>query len=350
MTPSSRLRKVSAPGAVAFAAIVLAGASLARGADEEATARALFSEGRRLAAAGDYAAACPKFEDSYRLDPGIGTNFNLADCFEHIGRTASAWARFLDVAAATRAAGQGEREKVARARAEALEPRLARLIIVVSQPVDGLAIRRDGTSVGEASWGVAVPIDPGTHLVEASAPHKLAWSLSAEVPQTPGDVRVEVPVLADAPPNPPPAAPASVVAATGVQPSAVEVGPPRRARTPVVIALGAVGLAGLTVGTIYGIKFLLANDQLSTICIHTPNACPQSDYQHFNQLRADAYQYRTYEFVGFGVGTAALLAAAYLWWRWPVPRASARGVTSTRPLAWPSLSDAAWGLTLSMPL
>jgi hypothetical protein len=232
MTPSNRGRRVSVGIAVATAVIFLADPPVARAADEEATARALFAEGRRLAATGDYAAACPKFEDSYRLDPGIGTNFNLADCFEHIGRNASAWARFMDVAAATRAAGQTEREKVARARAQALEPRLARLVIVVSQPTVDLAVRRDGTPVGEASWGVAVPIDPGTHVIEASAPHKLSWSSTAQVPQAPGDVRVEVPELAIVPPEPPPAPVASAVAAGGVQPLALEAGPAHGARAP----------------------------------------------------------------------------------------------------------------------
>src|SRR5436189_3072489 len=101
---------------------------------DAAGARVLFAEGRKLVDAGNYAAACPKFEDSFRLDPGVGTNFNLADCFERIGRTASAWARFLDVAAATKAAGQVERERVARWRAAALERRLTRMIVEVSSP------------------------------------------------------------------------------------------------------------------------------------------------------------------------------------------------------------------------
>ena len=51
----------------------------------------LFAEGGKLVADGDHTAACPKFEESFHLDPGIGTGFNLADCWEHIGRTASAF-------------------------------------------------------------------------------------------------------------------------------------------------------------------------------------------------------------------------------------------------------------------
>src|SRR5215212_4797523 len=103
----------------------------AEGAPNAAAARALFGEGRKLAAQGKYREACPKFEESLRLDPGMGTQFNLADCLEHTGRTATAWAQFLDVAAAARAAAQSERERVARERAAALEPKLSRLTIEV---------------------------------------------------------------------------------------------------------------------------------------------------------------------------------------------------------------------------
>src|SRR5690349_20750961 len=89
-------------------------------AEEAATpmapARQAFMEGRKLAQAGDYAAACPKFEESLRLEVGVGPQFNLADCWEHIGRTASARALFLGAAASAKAVGQADREQVLRER------------------------------------------------------------------------------------------------------------------------------------------------------------------------------------------------------------------------------------------
>jgi serine/threonine-protein kinase len=101
----------------------------ADGAADVVVARTLFADARTLADAGHYEEACPKFEESRRLLAGVGTIYNLADCYEHVGRTASAWATFLDAAAAAASAGEGEREKVARTRAAALEPRLTRLRI-----------------------------------------------------------------------------------------------------------------------------------------------------------------------------------------------------------------------------
>src|SRR5258706_9020963 len=93
---------------------------------DKATAQALFDQGKTLLSKGDVAGACPKFEESQRLDPGIGTQFNLATCYERAGRTASAWTLFLEVASAARAAHQPDREKLARSRAADLEPNRAK--------------------------------------------------------------------------------------------------------------------------------------------------------------------------------------------------------------------------------
>src|SRR5687767_6169905 len=102
---------------------------------DSAAARALFSEGRELMEKDRFEEACPKLEESLRLDHGMGTQFNLAHCWDKLGRTASAWALFLDVAAAARASNQPQRETAARERAKALEPKLTRMRIEVTQVV-----------------------------------------------------------------------------------------------------------------------------------------------------------------------------------------------------------------------
>ena len=75
----------------------------ARAADT-AAAQSLFSDARKLMLAGNFADACPKREESEKLDPGMGTLYNLGDCYEHVGKTASAWAAFDEVANEARAA------------------------------------------------------------------------------------------------------------------------------------------------------------------------------------------------------------------------------------------------------
>jgi len=127
----------------ALAAVVALAPSAVWGqsAGDKAAAQVLFERGKQLASEGDHASACPKFEESQRLDPGVGPMFNLADCYERTGRTASAWSLFLEVAAMMRA--EPDRERIPRQRAANLEPKLSRLSIRVptDAQVEGVQIR-----------------------------------------------------------------------------------------------------------------------------------------------------------------------------------------------------------------
>ncbi|WP_437594847.1 hypothetical protein [Sorangium sp. So ce1000] len=177
-----------------FLAALLVGGRDARA--DTAAAQALFDAARQLMAQGKYADACPKLEESQRLDPGIGTQFNLAACYEQLGRTASAWSMFLEVAGAAKAAGQPEREKVARQRAAALEPGLIRLTITA--PADAPAdfqVKRDGALVGRAQWGTPVPVDPGKHTVEASAAGRAPFARSVELTRAGASETLAIPPL-----------------------------------------------------------------------------------------------------------------------------------------------------------
>ena len=126
---------------------------------DRAAAQALFDQAVQLRDEGQISEACAKFEESLRLDPGVGTRFNLADCMERDGRFATAWSHFLEVVAATEMAGQGYRADVARARAKKLEPKLSKLQLTPTSPVTGMAIKRNGIVVGQAQWDTAVPVD-----------------------------------------------------------------------------------------------------------------------------------------------------------------------------------------------
>ena len=168
-------------------------------ADDPAGAQALHDEAKALMKDGKWSAACPKLEESQRLSPAVGTRFKLADCLEHTGRTASAWANFLGVAATAKEKGQKDREIEARTRAAALEPKLSRLAIVVPEAsrVAGLDVKRDGESVGAAQWGTPLPVDPGVHEVLASAPGKRAYKAQLEIAGDASTAKVLIPALED---------------------------------------------------------------------------------------------------------------------------------------------------------
>jgi hypothetical protein len=99
--------------------------------DERALATALFREGRRLMAEGRPAEACPKLEESQRLDPGGGTLLNLALCHELEGRTATSWSEFANALSIARRDHRDDRAAEAQRHMASLEPKLARLRLVV---------------------------------------------------------------------------------------------------------------------------------------------------------------------------------------------------------------------------
>src|SRR5512139_3095133 len=64
--------------------------------EDQAAAEALFLQGGKLKAQGKIEEACNKWAASQRLDPAVGTLLFLGDCYEALGRTASAWATFTE--------------------------------------------------------------------------------------------------------------------------------------------------------------------------------------------------------------------------------------------------------------
>lgn len=228
---------------------------------ETAAAEGLFYESRTLMQAGRFAEACPKLEESMRLDPGIGTQFNLADCNEHIGKLATAWIAFNDAAGQSKLSNQPEREKIARKRAAALEPRLPRLAVDVTDPPAGLEVKRDALIVAPSAWGTPVPVDPGTHRISVTAPGKQPWETTVTTRE--GKVaRVSVPrdlpdiggptVIAP-PPPPAPAEPVTALAAPFPEPIVEGHGGTQRGIGWVVTSLG---VAGVGVGAGFGLSSL----------------------------------------------------------------------------------------------
>lgn len=321
MTRGDRGRASALALVVALAAFSASSPSLA-GESDEAAARALFADGRRLVDAGNYAEACPKFEESLRLYPGAGTKFNLADCFEHLGRTASAWSLFLDVASASRVAERIEREQVARRRAAALEPKLTRLVVEVVSAVDGLAVERDGVAVGVASLGIPIPVDPGEHRIAASAPAKKGWSQSIRAPSG-STIVVSIPMLEAMPP------PGSELGPPTRSRSQPALSPGRHFTIPTVV-VGSLGLAALTTSAVLAFEVQSENEQAKGLCAKDLCASVDEKSQH-DRLLADARRNRTLAYAGAGIGVAAVLTAIYLWWQTDEPEGAGTARTAQAP-------------------
>jgi hypothetical protein len=301
--------RASSIGTLAALLIVVPAQARADASGKEADV--LFNEGRALMLQNNYAEACPKLERSEALDPGIGTALNLARCYDLAGKPASAWAMYQRVIDATHVAGQTERESAARELQRGLLGRLSRLTIrpslaAAKQP--GLEIRCDGVLVTKASWGESVPIDPGTHVVQATAPDGVPWRTTFAIERDAQRVDLEVPALASkAPalvPIPPLAAePASVPAST---------------QRIIAAVLGGAGLVGVGVGSYFG---------LHSLALHSRDGCAGDVCDPAGaQVRNDARTEGTRSTVSFVVGGVLIAAAAVVW----ITAPSSRGAPARR--------------------
>ncbi|HMJ10319.1 MAG TPA: PEGA domain-containing protein [Polyangiaceae bacterium] len=136
---------------------------------DRAVAEALFRSGREALGKGDHATACQRFEESNRLEPAVGTVFNLANCREKLGQLAAAWQRYQE--AVQKLPSGDERIQIASQRAAALEPRLSKLSLFLPEDAPpGTVVLKDGTELGSGSLGVALPVDPGEHKLIVRAP------------------------------------------------------------------------------------------------------------------------------------------------------------------------------------
>jgi len=246
------------------------------------------------------------------LESGLGTQFNLADCWEHLGRTASAQALFIGAAASAKAAGQVDREQVLRDRAAALEPRIPRLVIEVEDPDPKLVVKRAELPLDSEAYGKAKAVDPGSYEIVAKSPGKKPWQQTVAVPAGAGVVTVAVPRLEALEPKvePPPAPKKDKPKPTQVSGSPLT---DRRSRGPSlgVLGLGAVGVGGLAVGTIMAVRYSSANSDAKKICPGSFDCTTQQISAHDRKVD-DARTARTWTYVGFGVGAVGLGAAAAL--------------------------------------
>ena len=313
---------------------------------DKATAEALYVAGKKLMAESNYGEACKKFEESQRLDAGVGTLMYLSDCYEKSGRTASAWATWREAAAAARTAGQADRETTARERAAALESKLSTLSIVVpnANRPQGLEIKRDGTVLSEAVWSIVSPIDPGIHVVEATAPGKKPWRAEVNVRKHGAKASVTIPMLEDAaagapvaaPPGARQPAPTTPPASSAAQPAASDTGiapPPSSAQKTWGFVIGGLGLAGIGAGTFFALNTQQQLDDRKKVCPSEQN-CTQDEIDDNDRLTKDAKNNAMAANIGFIGGGAAVLGGIILIATAPKakPRPAAAGDIRVAPM------------------
>lgn len=270
--------------------------------DAEARAKQLFDAALADAQAENYRDACPKFRASYTINRKASTLLNLGTCYERNGQTASAWGAFSEAVGAARQAGHPEWAAQASERIRALEPRVVKVTIVVpaGTRVPGLTLKRDGAELTESEWGFPTPVDPGEHLLAATAPGKIPWKTTFKIAEG-APLTVQVPPLVDEPVEKP------KVVVVAPPPAPPGFWSPLRV---VGLSAGSVGVVALGVGTVLAIVAKGRYDTSREAC--PTAACTDPKALSDNRAAFDLATGSTIAMVSGAVLTAAG-ATLFLW-------------------------------------
>jgi hypothetical protein len=300
-------------------------------------AEKLFAQANQLADQGNFAAACPLLEQSNSMDPGIGTQFNLADCYEHTDRAASALSLFREVEKVAREAGKVERQQSAHQRAEALEKVVSRIQVTVPPEVadfPGLVLSCDDKPIDKSDFGRALPFDPGSHLVSASAAGRLPWKVRVILGHEGKALTVPMLIAAAAPPLPP----AATSPTLGTQ------------RTLALVSGGA-GVVGIAVGSVFGILSIVQHNTYTSDCAIVGDTCTGKNPSGGASATAgasassSAVTFGNVSTVGFIVGGVGVAGALVLWFTAP-KREGSRPSTLTGVDLVPSVGPRSGSMTL----
>ncbi|MCE9571979.1 MAG: hypothetical protein K8W52_02365 [Deltaproteobacteria bacterium] len=308
--PTRLIGRAAALAAIALA--VIAFASPRAHAQAHPAAEQLFRDGKELMKSGKLAEACAAFEASEKTEHNVATVMNAADCREKNQQYAAAWALFLQADSNTRGdASKAALNATAKKRVAALEPRLSFLTISVPDEsrVEGLEVTRDGALVDPVEWNRAIPVDGGSHVVAGKAPGHEPWSTTVEVAAEKDKQSVEVPKFKELP---------KIINHEVDQGSGLATAPALpRPPSPITprrkIALGVVGGGVLAAGV--GIGFGLSARSLRSDAVATcpPSACTTADQDRANALNDRGRKRALIANIAFGVGGAAVIAGAVLW-------------------------------------
>ncbi len=265
-------------------------------ADNKDKADALFKQGKKLMEDKRYADACEAFEKSFKLDPGIGTQLNIARCYEDWGKIGQA---YLSYQAA---------EKQAHDAADPREPKIHELVVALEGNVPHLTIKAPPNAPSDLKvtldrrpvlvLGEPFVIDPGPHTIEwwitgsAKKSKIVAVDRGGE-----SEVSIDVPVV--------PSRKDTIV----VKP--VEAPPPNLGRNQRLagIALGGAGVIAIGVASYMTLSARGDyKDALSTHCGGMTNSCDQTGLEITHDARSTANKATIVFFAGVAMvgGGAAL--------------------------------------------
>ncbi len=284
--------------------LLVAAPAHAQADSDRATARALGQEGEAALQNKDYATAEDRFRRADKLIHAPTLELGLARALVGVGKLVEAQEAYNRIvregvapgapAVFTRALQDAKKE------VEGVSPRLGTVTIVVKAaggadlPSENVTL--DGAPVNTASLGVRRPIDPGSHVLQATAtgykPAELRFSVTEGAAS-------EAPLTLEPEPASPSVAAVGPVGNAGTTGTGAE---PHRGLPGYLpwVAFG-VGGAGLILGGVTGVLAMGAHSTLAGEC--PANVCPpgkQNDLDSYHTLGLLS----TVGFIVAGVGAA----------------------------------------------
>lgn len=299
---------------------VLFSSSLAH-ADAKSEAILLFDQGIKEMKAGQTEKACNSFERSIATYSDSGTKGSLARCYEKLGRLASSWKLWRELADL---APSGDLRRDAAAQAAKLEPKIGRYVIKLTNPPPDLAVTINGQPTKLTD--TPIPIDAGGVIVRAYAAGRKDFS--TELAATDGNVlTIEIPDLAKVdvvvppkdpePPKQPPPPP-----------------PPSKTRKYVGLGLVGAGAGAIVVGTVFGLKANSAFSDAQDLCGGSVDNCIADRVGESQAKVDDARSAGTLSTVMFVAGGAMVATGLVLYIT--APKATEKRQMTLRPIAAPS--------------
>jgi hypothetical protein len=272
---------------------------------DPAAATELFKQGRTLMEKGDYAGACPKFAESARLDAKVGTLLNLAECEDKLGQIAEA-RQHLQLAIDRARIDNDDRLKLATDALAAIDARVPRLTVALAAGAPTTTmVQRDGVMLEGASLDNALPVDPGHHVIVASADGYASKTFTIDLKESEKQ-RIEV-TPGEKLPEPVKTPTSSTIVST----SSTTSDAPRSSSSTRTwgYVIGGLGVVGLGIGTVYGFVALSKNSESkSNGACDANNFCDAAG----KAARDDARRAGNISTFAFVVGGVAVAAGAVL--------------------------------------
>jgi tetratricopeptide (TPR) repeat protein len=260
--------------------------------DDKSKADTLFKQGKKLMAEKKYSDACEAFEQSMKLDPGIGTQLNIAKCYEDWGKLARALHAYQAAERMAKDANDSRADKIDGLVTE-LDPQVPRLTIHVPKGAATTGVTIDGAAVEDFSQPVL--LDPGPHtLVYPTAEGRKKTKVVPVDRGGSSEVTIDLPVAEHHDATPPPPPPTKPVVATA---------DPGHTYKLAAYGVGGAGVAAIAVSSYLTLSARSKyNDALKAHCGGVTNGCDDVGLKQTHDARHQA----NIATVVFSVGLAAV--------------------------------------------